>query len=156
MARPKITVTTAVGTFSRQTARGYQFVLVANGRSEWWIDQNIAYELPTARENVAYFRGMLSGAKPRAMNYNVAAAAGEQPHPYTDAECATHLAKDEALLAALEDGSERARRLSVAEAAPYAVLSWCSRLDLARKEAARWSSHFRSVRIFSIAGDEVR
>jgi hypothetical protein len=149
----KITVNTEVGTFTRQTARTYQAIVVVNGHSESRIDATLTAEQQMLKSEVRYWSAIVNGRRPAPMNYNVPAL--ETVRPFTVEEISGFLKKNLDRLAAIEDGSERARRIEAAKAQEFFALCWCGRIDLARREAAREAGKFLDVRIYALDGTRV-
>ena len=146
----KLTVTTEIGTFTRQTARPYTYVVVANGGSDWAIREHLKFELDRAKSNVEYWTAVRDFERDAPLNYTVT-----PNRPYSAVEVAAELAKNQALVDQIESGQALADQTAKAAAAPFAALTWCSRLDLARKEQRTWAARFREVRIYDVATGQV-
>lgn len=134
MANPKLTVTTPEGTFTRRTARNYTHLVVAGPtRHEVAEAERLAnldhYSLMARR----YARLKGSDGKPLEARWLDRAAewAG------SEAKAAAHQANMGPI---------------TTDQGTWGVLSWNSRLDLARAEATRdTASRYREVRIYEVA-----
>jgi hypothetical protein len=146
--KQNLTVVTDFGTFTRTTARDYAFVVACRGRKHETIEREYANNRASQTDNVAYLRRKLAGTE-RIYDWE------------TRAEVEQSLAASEAWLAG---GGELARQADIAAAdaallAPFGekACTWSSRLDLARKQAAKDREWYRDVRIFDVAtGQEVK
>ncbi len=148
MKKQTLTVATENGTLTRTTARAYAFVVAARGERLDYIAARRAAE----------------GAQLAAWEKEYAAVAEGRKAPLGS------LSREEYINDFLPNIREtianhdanfdgRIERANAEAAAPYVSTSgvWSSRLDLARKEAAKLAEIYRDVRIFSVAdGAEVR
>jgi hypothetical protein len=142
----KLTVATDAGTFTRRTERAYAFVVVSRGQH-------------AATINAHYDREQINFAEQR-REYAAVVEAGQVPADYgstlTVADYQGFVVDVEERLATLE--ARRAADLAKAEASPFAVQGWSSRLDLARKMHDTAVGYgYMDVRIYDVAtGERVR
>ncbi len=147
---PKTTyrVETPHGTITRTTNRTYAYVVVARAYRKDLILAQHQFTIVQLPKDRAYILGKLAEIEAGQVDgYTTAGQRREQLAQVdaqiagTDDALAADLAKSDAALTAPFDGKSGA---------------WSSRLDLARKEAARLADHYRDVRIFDVAtGAEV-
>jgi hypothetical protein len=141
MTRPTLTVETVHGTFTRQTARPYAFVIAARGERPEHIRRREETQRGYLVDGLAYALAQLAGERPI-------------PAPYTREtrdDVLSDVARREHLLATWDEHLDAL--LAAEEAAllqPFADKrsEWSSRLDLARKAATKLRQWYRDVRIF--------
>lgn len=145
MAKIKLTVTTEVGTFTRTTARTYEYIVVSKGLKESYLRARGEESLAYNRKLETRYQAVVDGKTTQYDGRPIAAwqmpefpgyLAGVQDEIRTHAE---RLAKD------IADNQAHA----------FFVQGWAGRLDLARKVADKLSIYM-DVRIYSLAGERVR
>jgi len=166
MAKAKLTVTTPVGTFTRQTARTYTHVVIVDGvRSELLEANRLASIESLKRDIVKYERAIadngaadLAEERARVLRNGMTPERADEwvasiAYIHAADEQSKYRASAVARLAELE-----ARGPIVEDEVKVGDLGWCGRLDLARKLAtSTQANRYRTVRIFEVAtGKEVR
>lgn len=141
----KITVTTEVGTFTRETARTYTHIVVAGGRKAHVVEGYYMRNLATAREGLAYTEAQMAGT--RQIN---------RWETREDVKASCERLK--AQVAQLEAPGALEALKAEAVLAGFWVLGWCGRLDLASKLASsREAQYYQDVRVYAVAdGARVR
>lgn len=134
MAKPRLSITTPEGTFSRQTARNYTHIVLA-GPTRHEIAEaerlsNLAHRSKVARRYAQLKDSDGRPMDPRWLDSVADWAGGE-------AKQAAHLANLGPI---------------TADRGPWGVLSWNGRLDLAMAEATRDTARrYRSVKVYEVA-----
>jgi hypothetical protein len=141
-AKPKLRVTTPVGTFTRSTDRTYSHIVVSRGYSPSYVRDRLARELAYNRKLEREYAAVVAGG-PLSAIYE---SQRDRFPAYLD-EVRGEIAGHEAKLA---------QWLADSAAATYSIVGWCGRLDLARKLAAKQAGMDQDVRIFQLDGQEVK
>jgi hypothetical protein len=148
MAKPTLTVTTPMGTVTRSTARPYQFVVLARAERLDYLERTREGGRTRIQQDIArYARVVETQQLPKGYESLSLADYANDYLPHAQQELAGLDAKMDARVA----DSHRDLETPVARTSGV----WSSRLDLARKEAAKLSELYREVRIYSLDGAEV-
>jgi len=152
MPQKKLTVVTDVGTFTRQTARTYTHIVVVKDKRHEVLEAQRVAEMASCRKYAASYRETVRTgvSKDDRTDWHREHTTAR----IADGSFAKWIEQYDAEAAALE-----ARGPVTADGeTPWEVLSWCGRLDLARKEyASKSASYYRHVRIYDVAtGQQVR
>lgn len=142
--KTKLEVATEFGTFTRTTDHPYQFVVISRGYLAATVERIHKHAIESAKDNLAYELDQLAGAN------------GQSLYDWESRESVE--ASVERNRKMIADADEiLAAQLAEAAAAKYGVQGWTSRIDLARKSAAKARENFKDVRIIEVAtGKEVR
>lgn len=162
MAKPTLTVTTDIGTFTRQTARTYTHVVVAKGYRAELIESYRQAEIKRTTKDLATYRltvatGQCQDARPGASgNWDREMTAQH----LADGSYARYIADAEAELArltAMQPITEDRPSWGVSDAnlaatPAWFALGWCGRLNLAATLAkSNEASRYRNVRVYEVA-----
>jgi hypothetical protein len=140
----KLTVATAVGTFTRTTARTYTHIVVVQGERAELLEAERLADIKTARKSLAEHLNAQQDLAPlkgewRSRFHSEWLAEGKYAE-WAEADRA-RIAKREAEGVITQDSTR-----------PAAVIGWSGRLDLARKVATSYlANRYRTVRIFDVA-----
>lgn len=136
MAKQTIKVITEHGTFTRQTARPYAYIVIVKGKRAEVLEARRLDEIAVERRNARRYRAQ------------VATGVSDCPRAYSVEDLAQWAVAAEARAAALEARGP----ITVDEGDTFDALGWCSRFDLARKLAdSTDAARFRSIEIVDIA-----
>jgi hypothetical protein len=154
-----LTVTTAIGTFTRTTARTYTHIVLVAGYKHEVAEARRQEDLKSQLAQAAKYRRILAGEK----NIDI-----RTDHPVSEAfdrECQAQYLADGSY-AKWAEKCEEAAALIIAggpitqDGGPnsFGIIGWCGRIDLARKLAnGDIARTYRTVKIFDVAtGQEVR
>lgn len=152
MAKRKLTVVTEFGTFSRQTDRQYQFVIISRGLHAHVVERRHRDAIAYALDSIQFYEKEL--AKPGDAHFSYSTTHdGVKLTGRQTAELALAQYRE----SVQNDARDLASKLASAAAEGFGASSWSSRFDLARKAAADAAEYNMDVRIIDVAtGKEVR
>lgn len=161
MAKPKLTVTTEWGTFTRSTARTYTHLVIVKGYRAERIEAGRLANIADAKKRLAQYRqvvatGQCQDARPgRAGDFDRECTAkflaeGRYAGWIQDAE--QEIIRLEAVGPITEDRADWGLdAATLAKVPTWGVLGWCGRIDLARKLATtQQAAAYRNVQIIDI------
>lgn len=144
MAKPKLTFVTPFGTFTRETARPYKFVILVQAESEGYLRRMHKIALDASRANLPWLESKASGTQP--LSY------GETVEKYVE-----HVAASKAWIA--DEAAHLEKKLGEArarwESGEHKALGFSTKLELARKEAQKAAEIWDGVKVVDFEGKVV-
>lgn len=145
MARPKLSVTTPRGTFTRESARPYAFVVVISGRTPARLDADLRGSIKSAKSNMAYCLEQVAAG----------GTSWQGAEKYqADADRYVKLIErwEEELEANGSLSAEERNRVAVADWSDPTGAQWSSRLELAKKAAENIVSYgYAAAEVYEVA-----